>query len=46
MSFRRDLAGMSSAKWVIVWGCAFIISMGAGPGRLTAGILHFRTAFT
>lgn len=35
MSFRRDLAGMSSAQWAVVCVCTFIVSMGAALGLLT-----------
>lgn len=35
MSFRRELASMTTAQWAVVCGCAFIVSMGAGFGLLT-----------
>lgn len=35
MSFRRDLAGMSSAQWAVVCVRTFIVSMGAALGLLT-----------
>lgn len=35
MSFRRDIAGMSTVQWAVVCGCAFIVTFGAGLGLLT-----------
>ncbi len=35
MSFRRDIAGMSTVQWAVVCGCSFIVALGAGLGLLT-----------
>ena len=36
MSFRRELASMTTAQWAVFCACAFIVSMGAGFGLLTS----------
>lgn len=35
MSFRRDIARMSTVQWAVVCGCSFIVALGAGLGLLT-----------
>ena len=35
MSFRRDIAGMSTVQWTVVCGCSFIVALGVGLGLLT-----------
>jgi micrococcal nuclease len=35
MGIRRDLAGMTTAQWGLLCGCAFVVAMGAGLGVLT-----------